>query len=106
MRFRCRRYKYWISDYCLGELDKSRQGEIERHIQNCSFCAKDVEFTREMAFLFAKRRKGLEIEITDEMSEELRDKVFARIKEEKCNEFEQAELWGRLWEKVPRFVLG
>src|SRR3990167_7046648 len=107
MRFRCRKYKYWISDYCLGALDKSRQSEIKRHIQNCSFCAKDVEFTREMVDLFVKRRKGLEIEITDEMSEELRAKVFSRIeKEEKRNENEQAELWIRLWERVPRFALG
>ncbi len=106
MRLRCRRYRHWISDYCLGDLDKPQQEELERHIRECSFCAKDVEFTKQMVGVLAQRRKQLQIEITDEMSDRLRRKVFARIEEEKRKEGEQSPLRERKRKRILRFAMG
>lgn len=105
MRFRCRKYKYWISDYCLGDLDNLKQEELERHIHECSFCLREVELTKALVDLFAKRRE-MKLEITDEMSDSFRSKLFARIEEEKSKETEQAEKGSSAPRRVPIFTLG
>lgn len=105
MKFRCRKYKYWISDYCLGDLDNLKQEELERHIRECSFCLREVELTKALADLFTKRRE-MKLEITDKMSDSFRTKLFARIEEEKSKETEQAESGSSAPKRIPMFTLG
>jgi len=105
MKFRCRKYKYWISDYCLGDLGSLKQEELERHIHECSFCLREVELTKALVDLFAKRRE-MKLEITDEMSNSLRTKLFARIEEERSKETEQAKSGSSTPKRVPMFSLG
>ena len=94
MRLGCRRYRWCISDYCLGELDKAEQEQMEQHLQKCSHCGGEVEFAMQMIVLLADRRRQRKLEVTDEMSEQLRAKLYARIEKEEDMNTERVKSLG------------
>src|SRR3990172_400881 len=86
MRLSCRRYRYWLSDYYLGEVGRAERGNMEKHIHACPSCAREAEFTKHILNLFAPQRKQPPIEITEEMSQRLWARVVAGIQEEERRE--------------------
>lgn len=50
-----------VSAYHDGQLDPSRQADLERHLRTCSECAAELEQLQRLSSLIAQRPAGLEL---------------------------------------------
>jgi hypothetical protein len=69
---KCKKYREQIILFMYGELSDSEQTELEQHVQTCSACTADLEYTR---------------------------KVFSRIEEADPVEIPEAG-WDKVWNRI------
>ena len=90
----CKKHREQIILYLYGELAEPEQRELEQHVRDCSSCARDLEYTREVLGLIDRAE-------TDDIPEAGWERCWTQI----SSGIQHPEAAGRSrWTLSPRWV--